>query len=98
MNRRILLSIFLAAAMGVAGPALAETFKVDKNATLLTILKNHQNKKATVKLVSGEELTGTVKAVHANITHLSSISQKELYDAVIVNENIAAVILRVRDK
>jgi small nuclear ribonucleoprotein (snRNP)-like protein len=98
MLRKILIPVLLTAAISFASPVTAETFKVDKNATVLTVLKNYQNKKATVKLVSGEELTGTVKAVHANVTHLTSISQKELYDAVIANENIVAVILRVRDK
>ena len=50
----------------------------------------------TLRLVSGEELTGTVRLVSARLVHISELASREFYDAAVVTGSIAAVIVRTR--
>lgn len=69
---------------------------VAKNDTIRTVLEKHSGQRVTVKLDSGEELTGIVRSVGDKLVHLGELSGKEYFDAVIDHEEVAAVIVRVR--
>ncbi|MBI3268056.1 MAG: hypothetical protein HYZ53_03470 [Planctomycetes bacterium] len=59
-----------------------------------------QNEKAKVELFlrSGQSLSGSVGAVADHYLHLTHLTGKEFYDALIRIEDIAAVAVRVRNK
>jgi hypothetical protein len=98
MKMGILPVVLLIALIGCSGIAMAEPLELVADATVTTVLKQHTDQRVTVKLRSGEELSGTVKAVHDKVTHLHALSGMEFFDAVIVNDEISAVVVRVRNR
>lgn len=82
-----------------AGPMSATSgpLTVRSSDTVQTILEVQKGKRVTVKLISGEELTGIVKTVSGDVVHLAQLSGKEFYDAVVVTGNISALIIRTKD-
>lgn len=65
-------------------------------ASMADNLKMSAGKTVAVHLRSGEALTGIVESVGANFLHLSQLSGKAFYDALIRIEDISAVDKRVR--
>ncbi|HXG22333.1 MAG TPA: hypothetical protein VNN62_25095 [Methylomirabilota bacterium] len=66
-----------------------------------TMRENLQKKvgvKVTLQLSSGQELSGKVAEVGENVAHLSELTGKEFYDAVVWVDHISALVVRVRDK
>jgi len=51
----------------------------------------------TVKLDSGDELTGKVGEVTGKLVVLQALSGKEFFDAVINTDDIAAVLVRSKE-
>jgi len=49
-------------------------------------------------LDGGEELEGIVTRVGDQLVHISKLSKRDFFDAVVRIEKIGAVIMRVRDK
>lgn len=60
-----------------------------------TLLKM-TNKKVTLRLVSGEELTGTVLHVGDEATQIGGLTGRDFYDALIRLDQIAAIIFNAR--
>ena len=67
-----------------------------KDDTIRSVLTRHVGQRVTVKLDSGDELTGVVKLVGDEVIHLGELTGKEFFDAVIDAEDVSAVIIRVR--
>lgn len=82
--------------VSVSITAIAEPFVIGHEDTIEKILIGQKGRKVTIRLGSGEDLTGTVRDVTGSLVQLSELSGKEFYDAVIVTRNIAAVIIRAR--
>jgi hypothetical protein len=95
MNK-ILMSILVSGLLVLALPGRAGPVSVGDNDSLRSILTAQMGKRVAVKIKSGEEMTGTVRAVTKDLTHLGELAGKEFYDAVIVNKAIEAVIIRVK--
>lgn len=70
-------------------PALADDDKVVV-ATLLEL----KGKRATLKLESGEEISGIVSSADEDTVRLTELSGMEYFDAVVRTERIEAVVLR----
>lgn len=97
MNQRILpvitLGVFLLATAAAAAPlAIA-----DKD-TVQTVLQGQAGKRVTIRVRAGDELSGTVKTVNADVVHIGELAGKEFFDAVIPLKSIDAVIIRVKDQ
>lgn len=76
--------------------ATADPLMISQEDTIEKVLIAQKGKKVTIRLGSGEDLSGTVKEVNGSLTQLSGLSGKEFYDAVIVTRSIAAVIIRTQ--
>ncbi len=61
-------------------------------------LERHAGKVVTVRLISGEELTGRVAAVGPSVVHLAELARREFFDAVVRIDQISALILRMRSQ
>ena len=72
------------------------SLKVEKADTIRSFLEQHVSERVTVKISSGEDITGKVESVGDHVVHLSQLSGKEFYDAVVNLDEIAAVIVRAR--
>jgi hypothetical protein len=69
---------------------------VAKDDTIRSVLAEQTGKRVTLKLDSGDELTGSVRGVGDRLVHLGELTGKEYFDAVVDLDEVAAVILRVR--
>ena len=88
------LAILLFVSFAVAqDPAKLATAKDD---TIRSVLTRQMGQRVTLKLNSGDELTGVVRLVGDEVIHLGELTGKEFFDAVIDDDDVSAVIIRVR--
>lgn len=64
--------------------------------TIEHFLTGQKGRRVTVRLGSGEDLTGTVREVTGPLVHLSDLAGPAFADAVIVTKSIAAVLVGAR--
>ena len=69
---------------------------VEKTDTVRSVLARQIDKKVTLVLAQGQEITGTVRTVGDGVVHLSELSGRDFYDAAVDLQKIAAVIVKVR--
>lgn len=96
MLKRLIVTILVFSFLALTGIAYADPLKINKDDTIKTVLTAQMGKRVTIRVESGLELSGTVTEVTDELTHLSELVGKEFYDAVVVNENIEAVIIRTK--
>ena len=94
------IGIYVAIALMFILPVIAhsEPLTITKSDTIEAVLKRYTDARVTVKLKSGEELSGKVKVVTGKLLQLTELSGKEFFDAAVVLDDVSAVIVRVRDK
>jgi len=97
MNHRILSGIALCALL-VAVSAPAAPLSVGDGDTVQKVLQGQVGKRVTIRVAAGEELSGTVRTVNAEVVHLGELAGKEFFDAVVPLKAIDAVIVRVKDQ
>ncbi len=71
-------------------------FELNKGYGMKEVLAGYAGKRVAVRLESGEELEGTLTTVGDQLIHLSKLSKRDFYDAVIRIDKINAVIFRAR--
>jgi hypothetical protein len=72
----------------------ADKINFTKDDTLLQVLLRQVGQKVELRLKSGDKISGTVKTVGASCVHIGAITGQEFYDAVVVNEDISALVVR----
>ena len=77
-------------------PATAAELKVGANDTVQSVLTANKGGTATVRLRSGQDLTGVVREVNARVVHLGGLSGREFFDAVVPLEAVDAVLIRTK--
>jgi hypothetical protein len=65
-------------------------------ATVKDILTENIGKRVIVRMDTGDNLEGTVSKVGDSLVHISKISGKDFYDAVVRMDKISAVMFKVR--
>jgi hypothetical protein len=60
------------------------------------ILIENNGKRVILRIESGETLEGTVTRVGESVVHISKLTTKDYYDAVVRIDRISAVIFKVR--
>ena len=96
MFKKIKLALFVITILSFTSASWAELISISSGDTIQKVLAAQTGKRVSLKVKSGEELTGTVTAVTEELTHLGELAGKEFYDAIVVNKNIEAVIVRVK--
>jgi hypothetical protein len=99
-GRRIFVSVLVVTVFSLVGTNLfAEEKKYELNAafSIREILKEQIGKTVSIKSDSGREFEGVVVTVGDHLVHISRLSEKNFYDAVIRIDKIHAVIFKVRD-
>ena len=71
-------------------------FQLNKGHGMKEILASYEGKRIAVRLDSGEEVEGIVTSVGDQLVHLSKLSKRDFYDAVVRVDKINAVIFRAR--
>ena len=102
MKKSILLSALICIGGLVATPAIISAqevkYELKPSAKIADVLAENTGKRVALKLVSGEEIEGTVTSVGKELVHVSRLSGKEFYDAVISLDKITAIRMKMRDK
>ena len=95
-------ALVLASLLGIAlclGPASvkAQDAPLEINADAIKVsLERQVGKRVRLRLVSGQEVEGTVVAVGTAGVHVARLAGMDFFDAVVRLDQIAAVIVRVR--
>lgn len=74
-----------------------KTLDVTKSDTLASVLKKQADKTVTLKMVSGQDITGKLQSVGDHVVYISRIRGIEYYDAVIDLDDILAMVVRVKN-
>ena len=77
--------------------ATAADLKVAPGDTIESVLGAQKDKRVTLRLRSGHELNGTVRAVGAKVVQISAPAGREFFDAVVPLDAIEAVLVRTKD-
>lgn len=96
----ITLALIAALCLGAAGSVLAQEseFELNPSYGIREILSANVGKRVAIKTGAGESLEGTVTKVGTHLVHISRLTGKDFYDAVVVIDKIDAAILRVRGR
>lgn len=71
-------------------------FELNKGYGMKEILARYEGKRVAIRLDAGEEMEGIVTSVGDHLVHISKLSKRDFYDAVVRIDKINAVIIRVR--
>ena len=97
MKRSMLLFVMACLLLAFATVALAgDGIEVRDTDTVSDVLKRNSGKRVELTLVSGDRMAGTVSRVTPVAVHLSKLTGKEFYDAVVRLESVTAVVIRAR--
>jgi len=94
--------LVLASLLGIAlflGPASAKAqdAALEVNADAIKVnLERQVGKRVRLRLISGQDVEGTVVAVGTAGVHVGRLAGMDFFDAVVRLDQIAAVIVRVR--
>jgi hypothetical protein len=83
--------------LAAAQASLAAELRIGPNDTIQAVIAAQKGKRVTVRVRSGQELTGTVRDVSGRLVHLGAISGREFFDAVVPLESIDAVLVRTKE-
>jgi predicted NAD/FAD-binding protein len=64
--------------------------------TVKSLLQRQMGKRVTLVLTTGPEFAGVVSAVGDQVVHLTGLTGREFFDAVVSLEHVGAVLVRVR--
>ena len=90
--RLLLLAITLTAT------AFADKLAFDPADTVATILKKQTGQKVELLTKSGQKLGGKIEVVGEKAVHLSAITGQDFFDAVVMIDDISAVLVRTGGK
>ena len=76
--------------------ALAQEVSISASDTTQSIITAQKGKRITLRLRSGQELTGAVREASAQLVVLGAVSGREFFDAVIPLEAVEAVLIRTK--
>lgn len=93
--RTLLPVVLLATTLAAHAPALAD-IALGAGDGIESLLRAQNAKRVTLRLRSGQEVTGVVRAVNARVVHLGAITGRDFFDAVVPLEGIDAVLVRVK--
>ena len=96
--RKVISVLVLSTALGCAATTAASAeLRVAATDSVETVLAAQRDKRVTVRLRSGQEITGTVRNVNGKLVQLGAVTGREFFDAVVPLEAVEAVLVRTRD-
>ncbi|HWP11378.1 MAG TPA: hypothetical protein VNN06_06130, partial [Ramlibacter sp.] len=78
--------------LAFAAQSLAQEVSISAGDTTQSVITAQKGKRVTLRLRSGQELTGAVREASARLVVLSAVSGREFFDAVIPLEAVEAVL------
>jgi hypothetical protein len=93
---RLVVTFAMLVAFAVVPVSAQEKLTVGSDATVKSVLEAQKGKRVGVLLTTGQEVTGVVTSVGATVVHLSELTGREFFDAVVPLDRVSAVIVRTR--
>jgi len=90
---RLLVTLAFCLAMAHAS---AQGLTVAPTDTIVSVVSAQKGKRVTLRLRSGQELTGVLRASTDRLAVLGELTGREFFDAVVPIDTIEAVIVRTR--
>jgi len=81
--------------LACAAPAAAQ-LEVGAGDTVESVLKAQSGKRVTLRMRSGQEISGTVRTVGGKLVQIGAVTGREFFDAVVPLESIDAVLIRTK--
>ena len=97
MKKALWVIIIAGVLTGSVPPAVGADLKLGANDTMQTTLTAQKGVRVTVRLRSGQEITGAVREINARIVQLGAVTGREFFDAVVPLEAVDAVFVRVKE-
>ena len=92
------LLVVLSVAAGIfTAQANAAGLQVGAGDTVQTVLAAQKGAKVTVRVRSGQEITGIVREINTHVVQLGAVAGKEYFDAVVPLEAVEAVYVRTKE-
>lgn len=89
--------VLFALTLAAAQVSVAQELRIGASDTVQTVLAAQKGKRVTVRVRSGQELTGAVRDVSGRLVQLGAISGREFFDAIVPLESIDAVLVRTKE-
>ena len=89
-------TLLITAALACAAPAHAQ-LQVGSNDTVESVLRAQKDKRVTLRMRSGQEITGVVRATNTRVVQIGAVSGREFFDAVVPLSSIDAVLVRTKE-
>ncbi len=96
--KRTLLSLALVFAAMSSLPAADSRLDFQPADTTATVLSRQVGQLVELQLKSGQKIGGKVEKVGEKLVHLSTLSQQEFFEAVVVLDTVSAVVVRAKAK
>lgn|SRR5262245_57983675 len=98
MPRMAAVIVLIVTSWLLAAPAPAQEAKLEVKPTdtVKSILERNVGKRVSLVLVMGSELSGVVTMVGDQVVHLSQLTGREFFDAVVSLDRVNAVVVRTR--
>ena len=100
MKTKVLLVTGFLATVALSAPAFAEEagLQIQSGDKVRTVLERSTGQTVGLRLGSGDELRGKVGRVGDHVVHLTELSGREFFDAVVPLDAIQAVVIKARSK
>ena len=72
--------------------------EIKASTTIKNVLVERVGKKAILRMQSGADIDGTVSMVGNSVVHISKLTGKDFYDAVVNIDQISAVLVQERER
>ncbi|MEO8442037.1 MAG: hypothetical protein ABI547_06080 [Betaproteobacteria bacterium] len=97
MKNAISVLAVAAAFLCPAMPSSAADLKIGASDSLQSALAGQKGSRVTLRIRSGQEVTGAVREVNANVVQIGAVSGKEFFDAVVPLSAVDAFYVRVKE-
>jgi hypothetical protein len=98
--KRVALAGVLAVVFSLSAPnnVMAEEKKIEINTsfTIKQILGSFAGQRVALKTDAGDTIEGTVTSVGDHVVHITKLSGKDYYDAVVVIDRISSAVFRAK--
>ena len=92
-----LLLTFAVAVLLALSPAFAQgTIDLEPNDSVQTVLQRQVGQTVELRMASGEKIGGKLEKVNEKLAYLSQLTGAEYFSAVVVIDDIAAVLVRAK--
>ena len=76
--------------------AQAQEVSIAAGDSTQSVLAAQKGKRVTLRLRSGQEMSGTVRDANAKLVVLGAVSGREFFDAIVPLEMIEAILIRTK--